>query len=338
MIAIAVRMYFISFKLSNDAIVSILAGILVSLLLWGVGYIKDSKILLSVSVMEIFLTLIVFWFETKNINNLKQKELAIYNQQKQELIQKEYERLIEERNKEILLRTITIPKPFQKNCPTTWFVRECEDDNSLIQKRHEEKYAKEIQFNQDLQRMAFPDKSKIEVFLPEPSEDSFQRILISFLFNLSIPIFYYLLGLHLASSGFSSTLDEAINRYKNRTDETVMEICRDLGIPVSTLYSQIKKLETVEKPIEDSRKKIETDENSIEESGNELETDGINCKNHRNPLETNGNFWKSFGNSLEGFGKSWKLVGKIWKPVGNPLETFGNNQKPDKKAGQDGFS
>jgi hypothetical protein len=313
MIAIAIRMYYISIKLTGELVPSILAGALVSLLLWGVGYIKDKNILLWVSVMEVLLTLFTFWFEVKNINNLKQKEMAIYNQTKQELIDKEYKKLIEQRNNEIQLKTIAIPQPYKKNCPTAWFDRSCEDDNSFLQKKNEQKYEKEILFNQELQRIPFPDKNIIEVFLPEPSQDAFQRILIAFLFNLSIPVFYYLLGLNLARTGFSTPLDEAIHRYKNRTDETVMEICRDLGIPVSTLYNQIKKMETNGKPIEETGNNVETD-------GNPLETSG-------NVLEINGNFWKSFGNSLEGFGKSWKLVGNLWKPVGM-----------NKKEAQDGFS
>jgi len=330
MIAIAIRMYFISFKLSEDTIVSILAGILVSLLLWGIGYIKDKKILLWVSVMEILLTLTVFWFEIQNINAQKQKEEATYNETRKQLVEKEYERLIEERKREIQQKTISIPQPYKRNCPS-WYDELCENTNSYLKKINDDKYAKEIAFNQSLQMLPFPDKNKIQVYLPKPSKDALQRILISFIFNVSIPIFYYLLGLNLAISGFGSVREEAIHRYKNRTDETVNQICRDLGIPVSTLYHWVKGLEPVGKP-------LETIGNQLEEVGNDLETIGNSLEDIGNPLEVGWkkleSGWNTIGSRLEAFGKRWKRVGSLWKPVGSD-ENLHNLTKKDT---QDGFS
>lgn len=331
MVAIGIRMYCIAFNLNDNLVTSIIAAIFSSALLWGIGYAKDKKIINFIAAMEIILTLIIFSFEIKNIQHNKEKEIVKYNQKKEELIEIKYNKLVKERTDEINRRTIVIPEPKNLiNCPTTWNDAKCESLNKKIKDDNIEKYKKEEEHNRQLQYIPYPDKSKIIVYVPYPSNDVLQRVLISLIFNVSIPILYYFLGSLLASNPFHSVMDEAIFRYKNRTDETVNDICKDLGIPVSTFYNALPK----DKPVENHV-------NELEEAGNNLETSGILWKpfgKFWNPLESDWKVLEKVGKPLESLGKNWKLVGNFWRWVGKSENNTNIDEKLDKKAGQDGFS
>lgn len=329
MVAIAIRMYFISFKLINEFYPSIICGIIVSLLLWGIGYIRDKKILVIIAIVEISLTLTVFWFEMENIQSNKQKEIVQYNDRKDSLIEEKYRLLVKQRQEEIVFKTIKIPEPYLKNCPTHWFNEGCETGNLDRRNENNKKYSKEIAFNQSLSLLPYPDKTKILVFVPEPSNDNLQRIIISLLFNLSIPILYFFLGSNIAaSSNFNSIREEALFRYNNRTTETVNEICRDMGIPVSSLYFWLNSQKAIiprpiESPIGD---KLET-------NGKKLEPDRNPLESFRGPLESRWNHtrnnWNNTRMSLE---VHWKRIVNYWKATGKPLESFGNSLESGEKS------